>query len=73
VWAFLAQKGGYLLRGEEYCGYILARCFRPMNPYRYVVSAARIRIFHVQLESIPRIGTKGSRQLPQRPATMKTS
>jgi len=72
VWAFLAQKGGYLLRGEEYCAYILARCFRPVNPYRYVVSAADFRIFRVQPD-YPRIGTKDSGQLPQRPATMKTS
>jgi len=68
VWAFLAQNGGYLLRGEEYCGYILAFAFRPVNPYPYVVSAARIRILCIQVGPLARIGTKVSRHRVYRPA-----
>jgi hypothetical protein len=41
---FLDSEGGYLLRGEEYCGYILGPSFRPVNPWQYVVSAAHLRI-----------------------------
>jgi hypothetical protein len=50
---FLGSEGGYLLRGDLYCDLILVLSFRPVNPYHHVVSPAMIRIFDVQLESVP--------------------